>query len=84
MVVEHNGILQVSAHLRNLGSDSNHAVVRFEQAFHPAENPSLHFPVELTDTPATPTRSLRLRLLASIAEAKCPFTATLSQHHERA
>ena len=50
MVVEHNGILHVSSPSSQPWVDSNHALVRFEQAFHPGETPLYTFQWELTDT----------------------------------
>jgi len=50
MVVEHNGILHVSSPSSQPWVDSNHALVRFEQAFHPRETPLYSFQWELTDT----------------------------------
>ena len=50
MVVEHNGILHVSSPSSQPWVDSNHAVVRFAQALHPAETPLYTFEWELTDT----------------------------------
>jgi len=63
-VVEHNGILQVSSPSSQLGVDSNHAVVAFEQAFHPAEIPLYTFQWELTDTLQRQLGPCALRLLA--------------------
>lgn len=82
MVVEHNGILHVSSPSSQPWVDSNHAVVRFEQSFHPAETPLYTFQWELNDSLQRQLGPSAADYSLAIAEADALRSDVLLNVHE--
>lgn len=82
MVVERNGILQVSSPSSQPWVDSNQAVVRFEQAFYPAETPVYTFQWELTDTLQRQLGPSAANYSLAIAEAGALHSDIILNIHE--
>ena len=82
MVVEHNGILHVSSPSSQPWVDSNHALVRFEQAFHPAETPLYTFQWDLNDSLQRQLGPSAADYSLAIAEADALRSDVLLNIHE--